>query len=284
MTAVLGPGGPVDALGRGRPANALGPARPEVPVGARRIAAGWQRLVGIATGRADLFDPEMTAALPEPARRWLLHTLAPGTPLWPGVELSAKGRIRLGSWRSFRSRQILSEDGFIWAARARVVGAPVLGFDRYSCGSGEMRWRLFGVVPVMTDTGPDVTRSAAGRFAAERVSLLPTAFRTVTWTPTGDENTVRATVRVAGAAEAVDLTIDADGALRRVLIERWGNPDGTGYRLCPFGVTVDREERFAGVTLMSSFRAGWWVGSARADEAEFFRCVVTAARPIGDRR
>lgn len=259
----------------------LAPAGSVVPVGARSVAAEWGRLAAPKAAEANGFDPASVSALPEPARRWLIHSLAPGTPLRHAVELTGHGRIRLGAWRRYDARQILSEHGFIWGATARVAGAPVLGFDRYSCGTGEMRWRLLGLLPVMTGTGPDVTRSAAGRFAAERVSLLPTAFGTVRWTPSADADTVRGTVLVAGRAESVELTIDAARSLRRVLIERWGNPDGAGYRLCPFGVAVDREEHFQGVTLMSSFRAGWWLGTAREDEGEFFRCEITGARWIG---
>jgi hypothetical protein len=38
-----------------------------------------------------------------------------------------------------------------------------------------MRWRLLGLIPVITAAGPDVTRSARGRLAGE-IALLPTAF------------------------------------------------------------------------------------------------------------
>ena len=36
------------------------------------------------------------------------------------------------------------------------------GYDRLSSGTGEMRWRLLRLIPVMTAAGPDTTRSARG--------------------------------------------------------------------------------------------------------------------------
>ena len=44
----------------------------------------------------ETFEPTMTRGLPEPARRWLGHAIAPGTPLWGSVELTMHGRIKLG--------------------------------------------------------------------------------------------------------------------------------------------------------------------------------------------
>jgi hypothetical protein len=86
------------------------------------------------------FDLAVTAALPAPARRWLAHAIAPGTPLWQSVRLTMRGQIRLGQWRPFAATQVLAPpSGYIWAARARLAGLPVTGFDRLSSGTGEMR-------------------------------------------------------------------------------------------------------------------------------------------------
>jgi len=55
---------------------------------------------------AGTFDPAATAGLPEPARRWLSHAIAPGTPLWSRAELTMRGHIKLGRWRPFTARQV----------------------------------------------------------------------------------------------------------------------------------------------------------------------------------
>jgi hypothetical protein len=219
----------------------------------------------------------MVAELPEPARRWLTHAIAPGTPLWGSVILTMRGQIRLGAWRPFTARQVLSPPhGFVWAATARLFGLPVSGFDRYGSGSGQMDWRLAGVLPVMTASGPDVTRSAAGRLAGE-MALVPTAFRGATWTPGSDGDRAVVTWRIDDQEESAEVQVGADGRLVGVVMQRWGNPNGAPFGRYPFGVSMEAEESWSGVTIGSVLRAGWWWGTDRAEEGEFFRAQITGA-------
>lgn len=252
------------------------------PRAARSVAAAWRRLAR-ANAPEGRMGTSLLDGLPAPARRWTSTAVPEGTPLWGAVELHSRGEIRIGSWRPYVARQVLTTaGGFIWAATARVAGLPVTGFDRYCDGSGEMRWKLLGLLPVMTGTGDDTTRSAAGRFAGEAVSLLPTAFSSASWTDDsdGDPDVAVATVGAAGDDHEVRLRIDAEGSLRSVSLMRWGNPGGGAFGLHSFEVTVDDEERFEGVRLMSRFRAGWRTHPDQPVE-EFFRAEITAARFLG---
>ncbi len=247
-----------------------------VPRAARSVRRDWELLCS-STEEPKPFERSMVADLPEPARRWLSHAIAPGTPLWQSVELSMRGQIRIGAWRPFTARQVLTPPrGFVWAATARVFGIPVTGFDRLSSGSGQMRWRLGGLVPVMSATGPDVTRSAAGRLAGE-MALVPTSFTAATWTPGSDADRVVVTWRIDGQEESAELHVGPDGRLLGVLIQRWGNPDGAPFGRYPFGVAIEAEQTFAGVTIGSVLRAGWWWGTDRQPEGEFFRARITGA-------
>ncbi len=249
---------------------------PPVPRAARRLRRDWELLSGSGQP-AEPFDTAMVSGLPTAARRWLVHAIAPGTPLWPSVVLTMQGEIRLGSWRPFTATQVLAPPrGFVWAATARFAGLRVTGFDRYSSGSGQMDWRLGGVVPVMSATGPDVTRSAAGRLAGE-TALAPTTFRGATWTEGRDADHAVATWRIDGHEERAELSVGPDGRLLGVVMERWGNPGGEPFGRYPFGVDIEAEETFAGVTIGSRLRAGWWWGTDRQAEGEFFRARITGA-------
>jgi hypothetical protein len=249
---------------------------PAVPRAARSMRRDWDLLCS-GTEQPRAFHPSMVDDLPEPARRWLTHAIAPDTPLWQSVELSMRGQIRIGAWRPFTARQVLAPPrGFIWAAQARFLGLPVVGFDRLSSGSGQMRWRLGGLIPVMSATGPDITRSAAGRLAGEMV-LVPTTFPAATWTPGSDGDRVVVTWEINGQNESAELHVGQDGALVGVLIQRWGNPNGAPFGRYPFGVALEAEETFAGVTIGSVLRAGWWWGTDRQAEGEFFRAQITEA-------
>lgn len=167
--------------------------------------------------------------------------------------------------------------GYIWAATARVAGLPVSGFDRLSSGTAQMNWRLLRTIPVITAAGPDITRSAYGRLAAE-MALIPTAFQYARWTQGEHPGTATATWQFGPDTETTMLRADDDGRLVAIVVNRWGNPGGASFGRCPFGVSVQEESQFCGVTIPSRFRAGWWWGTERQDDGEFFRACITSAR------
>jgi hypothetical protein len=220
------------------------------------------------------FDPAMVADLPEPARRYLTHAIAAGTPLWRSVQVAMVGQIKIGTWRRFHADQVVAPgQGYVWAAVARLFGAPVVGYDRLGSGSAEMRWRLLDVVPLVDVSGPDVSRSAAGRLASE-VVLVPTAFSSATWTAGGPDTAV-ATWGAGPDQQRVELHLGPDGRLLDLVMLRWGDPDGRPFGRYPFGVSVDREHTRDGVTTPAVVRAGWWRGTERQEAGEFFRAEIT---------
>lgn len=244
----------------------------------RAAEQSWQTIRALPSSSPAAFHPSQLDGLPAVAQRWLRHSITRGTPLWESVALQMTGEIRLnGGWRSFSARQALAPSkGFVWAAQATVNGIPIRGFDRYLANAGEMRWKLVGVIPVMTARGEDVTSSARGRLAGESV-LVPTSFLSGGWRTGPFRNTVVLERVIDGHAESVQLTIRRDGALADVSMSRWGDPDGTGFGRYPFGVSVAEESTFHGVTIPTVFSAGWWHGTPREQEGEFFRARITAA-------
>jgi hypothetical protein len=256
------------------PASASRAAVSVPPWAARRVRKDWAEL-SAPTVQPSLFDPAMIAGLPESARRYLTHAIDPGTPLWQSVEISMTGHIKIGAWRPFTATQVVAPRlGYIWAADARLFGLPVIGYDRLSDGTGEMRWRLLDLLPVVRADGADVARSAAGRLASE-IALIPTAFSGATWTGGGTPDTAVATWGAGEHQERVELQLGPAGQLQSILMQRWGNPDGSPFARYPFGVSVDGERTDAGVTLPANVRAGWWRGTDRQDAGEFFRARIT---------
>jgi hypothetical protein len=233
------------------------------PDAARTVRDDWDTLS--APGPA--FTP--TDDLPDAARRWVRHAIAPGTPLHRAATITMHGSIRLGRWRPFTARQVLAPGrGFIWAAKSRLAGLPISGFDRYSNGAGEMRWRLAGRVPLIHATGPDVTRSAVGRLAAEFV-CVPTSFPGARWSDGPAVDTAIATWSAGGQAVPVEVRVWPDGRLRSVVTRRWGDPGGRPFGRYRFTVTVDAERTFAGVTVPAVYRAAW------EDDGDFYRATVS---------
>ncbi|MEU4702476.1 DUF6544 family protein [Nonomuraea dietziae] len=192
------------------------------------------------------FDPADAGMLPEPARRWLLHAVRPGTPLRRSVVLRTHGTIKLGSsWHGFHARQVLAPlDGYVWAASTFLVN----GFDRYRDGSGEMRWHLLDLIPVRSSSSPDTARSALGRLASEFVMVPAVALDpSVVWKPV-DERHVIARLH----DHDMTLAIAADGRLESVSLSRWHED-----RYERFTATCSGENLFDGFTIPSDLRCSW---------------------------
>ena len=137
-----------------------------------------------------------------------------------------------------------------------------------------MRWRVLSFVPIMIARGLDVTRSAAGRLAGEAV-LVPSVLVDAPWRPGPDADTAVYTQRVGPFSTDVQIRVDETGMLREVTFTRWGNPDGRGYRDCPFTVTADGELTRDGLRIMGSCRAAW---GTDLQAGEFFRAHLDHAR------
>jgi len=276
----------VMACSRIGPVNALGAARRWAPGSfameplalPRAAESRWSTILAEPSTPRPTFEPSQVEGLPEVAQRWLLRAVSVGSPLWEAVELEMTGEIRLkGAWRPFSARQALAPSkGFFWAAQATVGRFSIRGFDSYLQNEGEMRWKLLGVISVMSARGQDVTGSARGRLAGESV-LVPTSFSAGTWRTGPFRNTVVVERLIDGHAETVQLGIGRDGTLTDVSMSRWGDPEGKGFGRYPFGVSVTEERTFHGVTIPAVLEAGWWHGTERQQEGRFFRAHISSA-------
>lgn len=226
------------------------------------------------------FDPAMLTNLPAAARRLLGRAIEPGAPLYQAIRLHMRGEIKLGSWRPFEAEQVIRWGrGLIWQAKAKFGPVSISGHDAIIDGVGEMRWRLAGIIPVMSADGRDVSRSAANRLELES-TLLPSVLLDddVQWMPDDDDGIARARVHVGADESEISLAVDDDGNLLRAWMPRWGNPGGGDFHEVPFGVLLSEPKRFSGYAISTCIRAGWFFGTPRFEsEGEFFRAQILAA-------
>lgn len=255
--------------------------RDEEPTSVRELAeATWSTLERADGHPTPTFDPSTLAGLPEPAQRFLRASVPAGRPLASGVVLEMIGELRLaGRWLPFTARQILRRGvGFVWQPEVggrivRFVGADLLG-----PAGARMEFRLHGRIPVVRADGPDVARSAAGRLAAETVVWLPQALTPqsgATWRALDDDRAVVAVPSPAGALD-VEVTIDEDGHLRELGLERW-NGSAKPPSPQPFGGTVTAERTFDAITIAARGVVGWGWHTADQDDGRFFRYTITSA-------
>lgn len=204
----------------------------------------WRYLVSKQPPDPRHFDPAMIEGLPEPARRYFLFAITPGTPLFTVARIDMEGEFSLGSkeapnYRSMKAKQILAAPyGFVWQVclPGRV---PLSGSDAGSTAFSWTRFRMFGFVPVarIGDNG-DHLRSAYGRCIAEALFWTPAALLPgpgVKWQAV-DADTARVTVRTGNLSQSVDIRVNAQGGPTEVFFMRWTNANAQkAYRLQPFG-------------------------------------------------
>jgi len=229
------------------------------------------------SGRA--FDAAQVSGLPDGARRYLEHAIAAGTPLASAVRLHMHGEIKLKGWCPFSAEQVIRWDrGMIWRAAVRLHGLTIRGGDSFVDGKGAMRWKLFGIVPIVNASGPDITRSAAGRVNIESVWLPSVVARDeVSWTA-ADATHPHARFTAHGETAEIEYVVDDKGGLKTVNMPRWGNPEGAEFHYANFGGIAEQEARFGGYTIPTRLRVGWHFGTGRFEsDGEFFRVTIDDA-------
>lgn len=226
-----------------------------------------------------VFEPDQISQFPEATRKYLKHAIAPGTRFASAVRLQMHGEIKLKGWSSFSADQVIRWDrGMVWRAVVRLYGIPIRGGDMFLDGEGTMRWKLFGILPIVNASGPNITRSAAGRVNIESI-WLPSVLcgEDVSWTAS---DVFRCHARFTGHNETaeIDYEIAEDGRLKAVSMPRWGNAEGPEFHYVNCGGFVDAERSFGGYTIPTRMRVGWHFGTEKFEsEGEFFRVTIDNA-------
>jgi len=213
---------------------------------------------------------------PDPVAKFFRYHLPDGIPDHTFAEVPMKGIIKLVNWANFRST-LYSQPfmGFLWQAKVKMGILPVAGYDYFFKDQGAMKWTTFGVIPVMKAKGADVSRSAEGRARMEAVFAPHLIIHPDIKWEVISENEITATWKIYQEEQPLHLFIGKNGELKEAFIQRWGNPGGVkefGYHT--FGVKIDAELKYKGTVIPAKGNAGWWFGTDRYKDGEFFRFEV----------
>lgn len=227
----------------------------------------------------DPFALAWVAGLPEPARRYLAHALAPGVQIPSSVQLRMIGNVRAepeGEWLEMEADEVLAPPrGLVWSARVRGRVLAMSATEHYLAGLGGAQLWL-GRLPVRRRQDPDLATSLAGRVGVESV-LMPAALLPrpgLQWHGGGDLDTARVSFKVDSTPVDLTLKLGGDGTLRAAILRRWGEVGGVGeWR--SFRVDVYAERTFDGITIPARMSASWEL--ADGARFEFFRAEITRA-------
>ena len=255
----------------------------------RRGMAGadtaWQGLIENAPAPTQTFDPPSIEAMPEIARRYFGHAIAPGTALSSLAEIEMSGTFSLGTRAqpkpfTMTARQLLSAPhAFVWIASMHSGPTWISGSDVLAGDVGWTRFWLGGVLPVANDGfSEDFLRSAVARPALEAIwapaSLLPE--RGVRWTATGPDS-ADVVIPTAHGDITINLVLEKSGKVSEVSTLRWTNANSRKvFAYQPFGGTVAAETTFGGYTVPSVVSIGNMFGT---DEYfSFFEAQISAIK------
>ena len=229
------------------------------------------------------FDASTLSSCDEPVRRYFTHAIAHGTPIEPRMRLRMKGRIKVGLWLPFKARQDCDGSSFLWRATVPRHVRFLTVTDSYDDGRGTIDGRLLGGIRMFHSDDQNIVRSAASRAATEGIlapsGLLPSPTRI--WHAESDTEIV-VDLALAPERPSLHVTIDHDGAVRSVNLQRWGDTGDKTFGYLPFGGDILAEKRFGDFVLPSRLRVGWWHGTERF--SPFFEADILSAVPNNDSR
>lgn len=234
----------------------------------------WQTLAADAVP-----GPVLTSQvdLPAPAARLLEHALGSRGADTRGALLHLSGSVVQGGRRlALEADEVLVPlRGFAWKATGRLGPARVRVRDHYLDGASAVDVRLFGVLPLGGEHGPDTTSSSRGRLVAESL-WVPSMLRPqpgVAWSAVDDRSAV-VSMTVDGVTESMTLVVDDDGRIEQMTMRRWGKVGVDTHQRIPYGFAVLAERDLGGTTVASELEGGWWFGTDRYDPESASRFVV----------
>jgi len=246
----------------------------------------WQSLADFAESSPPSFRTEMVNDLPDPAKRYFLFSIAPGTPLHPVAEIEMTGEIGLGSkenpnYMSMEAVQILAPPhGLVWKTNVGSGLMKMSGSDGYLNDQAWVYFWLMHTIPIVRVGGThDYIRASFGRVVAEAVFWAPATLlpqQGIVWEAV-DENRAKATIEHNGLRQELEITVAEDGRPVSVVIPRWSNANTEKeWRLQPFGGTMSEFKKFAGFNIATRIDGGNFFGTN--DYFPFYRARVESIR------
>lgn len=211
----------------------------------------------------ETFTRDRVSTLPDPVARYFRHALPEGQRHIRLARLAQEGQFLLNErWVPFTATQTFSgrPAGFIWDARISAAPMmPVFVRDSYVGGVGGMQASMFGLYPIVNQSGTaELNAGALMRYLAEAVwfptTLLPG--NGVTWTAV-DDRSATASLTDHGITVALTFTFTSDGDIVEVYSPDRFREENGRYIPTPWRVRALGYDTQRGVRIMSPAEVEW---------------------------
>jgi hypothetical protein len=210
------------------------------------------------------YSNDQIEGLPEPVQRYFRYVLTEGQDYISTMELEHGGQFKTGvdtGWMDISGVEYFTAEtpGFVWSGKLKPN--PLMWIrakDSYVDGTGELRIKMYSIIPLGTERGPETDQSELVRWFLE-TPWFPTALLPrddITWEPI-DENSARATLNHGGHTITATFYFNETGEIvRSETMRYWKNDDGS-YELKRYIGTYDAYEEFDGVKVPTYIEVTW---------------------------
>jgi len=202
--------------------------------------------------------------LPETIARYLRWSGVVGKQRISYLHLTHSGTFRTGADKPFlpiKGEYYLTSGSpsFCWYGKVSMFpGLTVSAIDSYFKGKGHMQVKLMSVFKIVDDSSEELNHSAFGRCVAE-MTMIPTFFldkERIQWSYS-DSIKVECTVMDEGLKTHAELYFSADGALDRIVAERFYDRGNGQSTLEKFTGTAQGYNIYNGLKLAAIFDGYW---------------------------
>lgn len=203
--------------------------------------------------------------VPEPVRRYVRQAGAVGREAATHFRARWRGRIRSTAedpWMEFTAEQhnFVDDAARFFLMDARRAGLPVDVLHMFRDASASMRVRLLSLFPMVSSSGPDLTRAETVTLLNDLAILAPGALLnpSIRWEPV-DERTARADYTIGSNTIGALFSFDEGGRLIDFVSEDRlaASTDGRDLTRQRWSTPLS-EYRSFGPWVVASRGEGWW--------------------------
>lgn len=220
------------------------------------------------------------ASYPQPLQRYLRRAGVVGKPRVHNVRLTFTAQMRNDAkspWMESTATQYEFYDppARLFFMQASRSGVPFDVFHRYVGTEATFQVRIAGLIPMVNESGPLMTRSETVTLFNDMCLLAPGALigAPVTWTVV-DESTLRARYTNAGHTIEAVLTFDASGDIENFVSQDRGKEVHGEQLVTPWDTPVSAYATFDGVRIVSQAEARY---EEHGEQSAYGRFTITGA-------
>ncbi len=228
-----------------------------------RFASDRAALLARPVRPAPIVTEADIAALPPLMQTYLRRVGAVGRPRVRNMRIAFDAQMRSSATSPWMNSTIQQYEFFDPPARlfymnATRAGVPMDIYHRYVDSSATFQVRIAGLVPVVDQQGPEMTKSETVTLLNDIVVMAPAAVLDLpcTW-ETLTDRTVRATITNAGYTVSAVLTFDAAGDLVGFVSNDRSELSGKEIKRYPWSTPISDYAEVNGIRIGTRGNANW---------------------------